>query len=220
MKAGKDRTGLVSMLLLLLAGVDKQVRAGAGQCSGAGMRCTQAAHRMRGAGRHPTAQAAPCCRARTSPNTHCVCRWPCLVVPARQAVVRDYAASEALLRESREKARLLGLQPHLTTDQARLGGRSGSCRGGAAFQHAGWKAFPRCNAALPPPSRRQVISAAARVMSDTIARLEGRWGSAHNYLRSIGLSEGELAAVARNLTQPGLELPAAAAAGSCQTAAD
>lgn len=67
---------------------------------------------------------------------------------------------------------------------------------------------------MPP----QVISAAARVMADTIDRLEGRWGSAHNYLRSIGLSDAELQAVVHNLTAPGLAMPSAAAAGACKAA--
>lgn len=34
-------------------------------------------------------------------------------------MIRDYALSEALLRESREKQELIGLQSHLTTDQVR-----------------------------------------------------------------------------------------------------
>eukprot|EP00887_Chlorella_sp_A99_P003427 scaffold7.g3427.t1 len=54
---GKDRTGLVAMMLLMLCGAD------------------------------------------------------------RQTVVRDYAQSEALLRESRERRELLGLDHYLTTDQ-------------------------------------------------------------------------------------------------------
>lgn len=42
----------------------------------------------------------------------------CLAGKLLQAVVRDYALSEVLLRESREKRELLGLAEHLTTDQA------------------------------------------------------------------------------------------------------
>lgn len=37
--------------------------------------------------------------------------------------MKDYALSEVLLRESREKRELLGLDEHLTTDQASLGTR-------------------------------------------------------------------------------------------------
>lgn len=61
--AGKDRTGLVCMLLLRLCGV------------------------------------------------------------GRGAVVRDYALSESLLLEGRQKRRLLGLPEHLTTDHASRAGR-------------------------------------------------------------------------------------------------
>ena len=35
-----------------------------------------------------------------------------------QAIIRDYALTEVLLRESHEKRELLGLAEHLTTDQA------------------------------------------------------------------------------------------------------
>ncbi|KAL4434079.1 hypothetical protein ABPG75_000520 [Micractinium tetrahymenae] len=110
---GKDRTGLVAMLLLLLCGAE------------------------------------------------------------REAVVRDYALSEVLLRESREKRQLLGLAEHLTTDQ--------------------------------------IIAAAAHVMEQTIGHLEGRYGSARNYMKALGLTDKELEAIVRNLTQPGLALPATAA---------
>lgn len=50
-------------------------------------------------------------------------------------------------------------------------------------------------------------------MESTIDHLEGRYGSAHNYLKTIGLSDGELGAIAVNLLQPGLELPRGGAAG-------
>lgn len=46
---------------------------------------------------------------------------PPLPPPLLQAVVRDYVQSEVLLRESREKRELLGLQEHLTTDQVSEG---------------------------------------------------------------------------------------------------
>ncbi|PSC73159.1 tyrosine serine phosphatase [Micractinium conductrix] len=108
---GKDRTGLVAMLLLLLCGVE------------------------------------------------------------RGAVVRDYALSEALLREGREKRQLLGLPEHLTTDQ--------------------------------------IIASAAAVMDSTINHLEGRYGSARNYLKAIGLTDAELTAIVRNLTAADAPLPAA-----------
>lgn len=49
--------------------------------------------------------------------------------PPCQAVVHDYAVSEVLLRESREKRELLGLQEHLTTDQASAGWVGGHRRG-------------------------------------------------------------------------------------------
>ena len=43
--------------------------------------------------------------------------------------MHDYALSEVLLRESREKRELLGLQEHLTTDQASTGWVGGRRRG-------------------------------------------------------------------------------------------
>ncbi|KAL4446808.1 hypothetical protein ABPG77_008052 [Micractinium sp. CCAP 211/92] len=110
---GKDRTGLVAMLLLLLCGAE------------------------------------------------------------REAVVRDYALSEVLLRESREKRELLGLAEHLTTDQ--------------------------------------IIAAASQVMEQTIAHLEERYGSARNYLKALGLTDAELEAIVRNLTQPAQAAPGTAA---------
>ncbi len=59
-------------------------------------------------------------------------------LPTCQAVVVDYALSEVLLRESREKRELLGLQEHLTTDQV---GGCWACavgRGGRVLRMCGW----------------------------------------------------------------------------------
>ena len=65
----------------------------------------------------------------------------------------------------------------------------------------------------------QVIAAAAHCMESTIAHIEGHYGSAHNYLRSIGLTQTELAAIVANLTEPGrAPPPAGAAAAACKDA--
>lgn len=46
--------------------------------------------------------------------------------------------------------------------------------------------------------------------------LEGKYGSAFNYCRRLGLSEGELPAIVRNLTQPALQLPPRDPAATCE----
>lgn len=95
--AGKDRTGLLAMLLLLLCDVERQV----GGCEAGAPTCVALDEALRLA--HPP------------PSSPHLLLFP----PSHQAVITDYALSEALLRESREKRELLGFQEHLTTDQAR-----------------------------------------------------------------------------------------------------
>ena len=177
--------------------------------------------------------------------------------PLLQAVVRDYALSEALLREGREKRQLLGLPEHLTTDQAGAygwracwpsGHEATRCRatcGGepAPTSAAGNPRRPPSLACRPahaapagspaaciwaaciPPTRTmhapsplpacpahvptQIIASAAAVMDSTINHLEGRYGSARNYLKAIGLTDAELTAIVRNLTAADAPLPAA-----------
>lgn len=48
-------------------------------------------------------------------------------------------------------------------------------------------------------------------MDSTISHIETKYGSALNYMRMIGLTAAELAAITENLTQPRLPLPAAGA---------
>lgn len=50
-----------------------------------------------------------------------------------------------------------------------------------------------------------------QVMDSTISHIETKYGSALNYMRMIGLTAAELAAITENLTQPRLPLPAAGA---------
>lgn len=52
-------------------------------------------------------------------------------------------------------------------------------------------------------------------MQSTIAYIEQRYGSAFNYARAIGLSEAELAAIRRNLTDASLAVPTAPAPAAC-----
>ena len=57
----------------------------------------------------------------------------------------------------------------------------------------------------------------AQVMDSTITHIETKYGSALNYLRMIGLTPAELAAIVENLTMTHLPLPAAGAlAGACR----
>lgn len=136
-------------------------------------------------------------------------------------MVTDYALSEALLRESREKRELLGLQARLTTDQVRAAKELGRVqeRGHAmnalrSCCPAGQRrcSLPQREAGAPPA---QVISAAAAVMQSTIGHLEARYGSAHAYCRAIGLSAAELSAIKRNLTDPALAVPTTPAPPAC-----
>jgi hypothetical protein len=60
------------------------------------------------------------------------------------------------------------------------------------------------------------MAAAAAVMERTLEHLQRRHGSVHNYCKRLGLSEGELVAIVRNLTQPGLELPRRTTQAPCE----
>ena len=63
---------------------------------------------------------------------------------------------------------------------------------------------------------RQVMAAAAHVMESTIDHIDSKYGSTHNYLKSLGLTEAELQRVVAHLTHPGMQLPATAATDTCE----
>ncbi len=141
--------------------------------------------------------------------------------------MRDYALSEVVLRESREKRELLGLQEHLTTDQASWQALAPprACMLGCVllFSSSSWQqraaccplVCPACPGGVHPV---QIIAAAEHVMSSTIRHIDGKYGSARNYMKGLGLTDSELAAIEQNLWEPGLEVPATAAApASCSS---
>lgn len=53
-------------------------------------------------------------------------------------------------------------------------------------------------------------------MESTIDHIEGKYRSAYNYLRALGLSDSELQRIVEYLTRPGLLLPSTAATAACE----